>query len=75
LIYVSGFFRKQHPTGILQTLRGFVPFSYTDDALKTVFGLSTRTTPLEILIYPSVICAVLAFAVCLTAPRLLSQRL
>jgi ABC-2 type transport system permease protein len=75
LIYVSGFFRNQHPTGILQTLRGFVPFSYTDDALKTVFGLSTRTTPLEILIYPSVICAVLAFAVCLTAPRLLSQRL
>jgi ABC-2 type transport system permease protein len=74
LIYVSGFFRNQHPTGILQTLRGFVPFAYTDDALKTVFGLTTGTTPLEILVYPTVICAVLAFAVCLTAPRLLSQR-
>ena len=75
LIYVSGFFRNQHPTGLLQTLRAFVPFSYTDDALKTVFGLSTATTPLEILLYPTVICAVLAFSVCLTAPRLLSQRL
>ncbi len=75
LIYVSGFFRNQHPTGVLQTLRGFVPFSYTDDALKTVFGLTTGTTPLEIFIYPTIICAVLAFAVCLTAPRLLSQRL
>jgi len=75
LIYLSGFFRNQHPTGILQTLRGFVPFAYTDDALKTVFGLSTARTPLEILLYPTIICAVLAFAVCLTAPRLLSQRL
>src|SRR5215203_2636744 len=75
LIYLSGFFRNQHPTGILQTLRGFIPFAYTDDALKTVFGLSTGTTPLEILVYPTIICAVLAFAVCLTAPRLLSQRL
>src|SRR5215212_5415716 len=74
LIYVSGFFRNQHPTGIRQTLRDFVPFSYTDDALKTVFGLSTGTTPLEVLIYPTIICAVLAGAVCLTAPRLLSQR-
>jgi ABC-2 type transport system permease protein len=74
LIYVSGFFRNQHPTGIMETLRGFVPFAYTDDALKTVFGMSTGTTPLEILIYPTIICAVLAFAVCLTAPRLLSQR-
>jgi ABC-2 type transport system permease protein len=75
LIYVSGFFRNQHPTGIMETLRGFVPFAYTDDAMKTVFGLSTNTTPLEVLVYPSVISAVLAFAVCLTAPRLLSQRL
>ena len=75
LIYLSGFFRNQHPTGILWTLRGFVPFAYTDDALKTVFGLNTGTTQLEILVYPSIICAVLAFAVCLTAPRLLSQRL
>jgi ABC-2 type transport system permease protein len=74
LIYVSGFFRNQHPTGIMETLRGFVPFAYTDDAMKTVFGLGTGTTPLEILIYPTIICAVLAFAVCLTAPRLLSQR-
>ena len=74
LIYLSGFFRNQHPTGILQMLRGFVPFSYTDDAMKTVFGLTTGTTPLEILVYPTIICAVLAFAVCLTAPRLLSQR-
>jgi ABC-2 type transport system permease protein len=74
LIYLSGFFRNQHPTGILQTLRGFVPFSYTDDALKTVFGLSTGTTALEILVYPTIICTVLAGAVCLTAPRLLSLR-
>ena len=75
LIYISGFFRNQHPTGIMETLRGFVPFAYTDDAMKTVFGLSTGATPLEVLVYPSIICAVLAFAVCLTAPRLLSQRL
>jgi ABC-2 type transport system permease protein len=74
LIYLSGFFRNQHPEGVLQTLRGLVPFAYTDDALKTVFGLSTSTTPLEILVYPTIICAVLAGAVCLTAPRLLSQR-
>ena len=74
LIYVSGFFRNQNPTGILQTLRGFVPFTYTNDALKTVFGLTTDSTLLEVLVYPSVICAVLAFAVCLTAPRLLSTR-
>jgi ABC-2 type transport system permease protein len=75
LSYLSGFFRNQHPTGILQTLRSFVPFSYTDDAMKTVLGLTTGTTPLEILLYPTIICAVLALAVCLTAPRLLSQRL
>jgi ABC-2 type transport system permease protein len=74
LIYVSGFFRNQNPTGILETLRGFVPFAYTNDALKTVFGLSTDAAPFEIIVYPSVICAVLAFAVCLTAPRLLSPR-
>jgi ABC-2 type transport system permease protein len=75
LIYLSGFFRNQHPTGIFQTLRGFIPFAYTDDALKTVFGLTTGTTLLEILVYPTIICAVIAGAVCLTAPRLLSQRL
>src|ERR687898_1440980 len=44
LIYVSGFFRNQHPTGIMETLRSFVPFSYTDDATKTVLGLTTGTT-------------------------------
>jgi ABC-2 type transport system permease protein len=75
LIYVSGFFRNQNPTGTLQTLRGFVPFAYTNDALKRVFGLTTAATPLEILVYPTVSCALLAFAVCLTAPRLLSPRL
>ena len=74
LIYVSGFLRNQNPTGILETLRGFVPFAYTNDALKTVFGLSTEATPFETVVYPTLICAVLAFAVCLTAPRLLSPR-
>ncbi len=74
LIYVSGFFRNQTPTGILQTLRGFVPFAYTNDALKTVFGLTTDATPLEVFVYPTIICALLAFAVCLTAPRLLTPR-
>jgi ABC-2 type transport system permease protein len=75
LIYVSGFFRNQHPTGILATLRDFVPFAYANDAMKYVFGLQTRTTPLEVFVYPTVICAALIFIVCLTAPRLLSQRL
>src|SRR5215203_4476280 len=75
LIYVSGFFRNQHPTGILVTLRDFVPFAYANDAMKYVFGLQTRTTPLEVFVYPTVICAALIFIVCLTAPRLLSQRL
>ncbi|MDQ3912964.1 MAG: ABC transporter permease [Actinomycetota bacterium] len=75
LIYVSGFFRNQNPEGILAALRGLVPFAYMNDALKAVFGLATDTTPLEIFIYPGAICAVLAFCVCLTAPRLLSPRL
>jgi ABC-2 type transport system permease protein len=75
LIYVSGFFRNQNPTGILATLRDFVPFAYANDALRTVFGLTTETTPLEVFAYPTIICAVLVFLVCLTAPRLLSQRL
>jgi ABC-2 type transport system permease protein len=75
LIYVSGFFRNQNPTGLLETLRGFVPFAYANDALKYVFGLTTGTTPLEVFAYPTIICAVLVFLVCLTAPRLLSQRL
>ena len=75
LIYVSGFFRNQNPTGILATLRDFVPFAYANDALRTVFGLTTGTTLLEVFVYPTIICAVLVFLVCLTAPRLLSQRL
>jgi ABC-2 type transport system permease protein len=75
LIYLSGFFRNQHPTGIRATLRDFVPFAYMNDALKTVFGLATKTTPLEVFLYPTIICAVLAAAVCLTASRLLSPRL
>jgi ABC-2 type transport system permease protein len=74
LIYVSGFFRNQNPTGILVTLRGFVPFAYMNDALKSVFGLTTGVTPLEVLVYPSIIAAVLALGICLTAPRLLSPR-
>jgi hypothetical protein len=56
----------------METLRSFVPFAYTNDALKTVFGLTTGATPLEVFVYPTVICVLLAFAVCLTAPRLLS---
>ena len=74
LIYVSGFFRNQNPTGIPATLRDFVPFAYMNDALKAVFGLTTSVTPLEVFIYPSIIAAVLAVGVCLTAPRLLSPR-
>ena len=75
LIYLSGFFRNQHPTGIRATLRDFVPFAYMNDALKAVFGLSTKTAPLEVFIYPTIICAVLVVGVLLTAPRLLSVRL
>jgi ABC-2 type transport system permease protein len=74
LIYVSGFFRNQTPTGLLATLRDLVPFAYANDALKRVFGLATGTTPLEVFVYPTMICAVLVVLVCLTAPRLLSQR-
>src|SRR3712207_3688006 len=72
LIYISGFFRNQNPTGLPAILRDFVPFAYANDALKTVFGLATETTPLEVFIYPTVICAVLVLLVCLTAPHLLS---
>jgi ABC-2 type transport system permease protein len=75
LIYLSGFFRNQNPTGILATLRDFVPFAYMNDALKAVFGLATGTAPLEVFVYPSIIAAVLTLGVCLTAPRLLSPRL
>jgi ABC-2 type transport system permease protein len=75
LIYVSGFFRNQNPEGIPAALRDFVPFAYMNDALKEVFGLSTGTVPLEVFVYPGLIAAVLIFAVCQTAPRLLSPRL
>ena len=76
LIYVSGFFRNQNPAGISATLRDFVPFAYMNDALKAVFGLvsETGTVPFDGFIYPGIIAAVLAFAVCLTGPRLLSPR-
>ena len=75
LIYVSGFFRNQNPEGLLAILRDFVPFAHMNDALKEVFGLPTGAVPLEVFVYPAVIAAVLAFGVCLTAPRLLSPRL
>ena len=74
LIYISGLFRNQNPTGILATLRDLVPFAYTNAALKNVFGLTTGTAPFEVFVYPAVICAVLVVGVCLTAPRLLSFR-
>jgi ABC-2 type transport system permease protein len=74
LIYISGFFRNQDPTGVTAVLRDFVPFAYMNDALKMVFGLATEATPLAIILYPTIICAVLIFGVCLTAPRLLSPR-
>lgn len=75
LIYVSGFFRNQNPTGISAILRDFVPFAYMNDALKSVFGLTTGAVPLEVFLYPGIIATVLAFGVCLTGPRLLSPRL
>jgi ABC-2 type transport system permease protein len=74
LIYVSGSFRNQSPTGVLATLREFIPFAYTNDALKNVFGLATGTTAFEVVVYPALICAVVVAGVCLTAPRLLSER-
>jgi ABC-2 type transport system permease protein len=74
LIYVSGFFRNQNPTGISATLRDFVPFAYMNDALKAVFGLTTGAVPFGVFVYPGIIAAVLAFGVCLTGPRLLSPR-
>jgi ABC-2 type transport system permease protein len=74
LIYVSGFFRNQDPDGVLVLVRDFVPFAYMNDALKTVFGLATEATPLAVIVYPTIICALLVVAVCLTAPRLLSPR-
>src|ERR687895_372229 len=74
LIYVSGFFRNGNPTGVLATMRDFVPFAYANDALKIVFGLTTRTAPFEVFVYPTIVCAALVALVCLTAPRLLSFR-
>src|SRR5919206_4356320 len=74
LIYVSGSFRNQSPTGVLATLREFIPFAYTNDALKNVFGLATPTTPFEVFVYPALICAVVVAGVCFTAPRLLFPR-
>lgn len=74
LIYLSGFFRNQNPTGMKAILRDFVPFAYMNDALKTVFGLATKTAPFEVFLYPTLICAVIAAAVLFTAPRLLSVR-
>ena len=74
LIYISGFFRKGATSGVLATLRDFVPFAYMNDALKSAFGLTTEITLVETFVYPAVICAVLAAVVCLTAPRLLTPR-
>jgi len=75
LIYFSGFFRNQNPTGVSAAVRDLVPFAYMNDALREVFGLATDTAPLEVFVYPSIIAVALAFCVCLTAPRLLSPRL
>jgi ABC-2 type transport system permease protein len=75
LIYISGFFRNTNPSGILATLRDFVPFAYMNDALRAVFGLAAHNAPFEIFIYPAVVCVALAAGVCLTGPRLLSPRL
>lgn len=74
LIYLSGFFRNQDPTGILATLRDLVPFSYANDALRVVFGLAPTHAPFQIFVYPAVICAVLVVLVSLTGPRLLKPR-
>ena len=74
LIYASGFFRNQNPTGALATLRDLVPFAHANDALKYVFGLATGATLLQTFVYPTIVCAALVALVCLTAPRLLSLR-
>lgn len=75
LIYLSGFFRNQNPEGVLAVLRDFVPFAYMNDALKAAFGLAAQTPPAAIFIFPTLICAAMAVAVCLTGPKLLSPRL
>jgi ABC-2 type transport system permease protein len=46
-----------------------------NDALQASFGLATSTPVAAVFIFPTIICAVLAVAVCLTAPRLLSPRM
>ncbi len=74
LIYLSGFFRSQQLTGILGFFRGFVPFSYMNDALKAAFGLTVHTSPLMVLACLPTICTVLAVVVTLMGPRLLTQR-
>jgi len=74
LIYVSGFFRNQNPTGFVAVVRDFVPFAYASDALKAAFGAGVSRPPWEVFLYPSVICALLVLLVCLTGPRLLSPR-
>jgi len=74
LIYVSGFFRNQNPTGLLAVVRDFVPFAYANDALKAAFGAGVVRAPWEVFLFPSVICAALVLLVCLTGPRLLSPR-
>src|SRR5215208_5042141 len=60
LIYVSGFFRNTDPTGLLATLRDFVPFAYMNDALRAIFGLAAHNAPFEAFVYPAIICALLA---------------
>ena len=75
LIYISGFFRNTNPSGILATLRDFVPFACMNDALRAVFGPAAHGAPFEMFVYPAVVCVVLAAGVCLTGPRLLSPRL
>lgn len=75
LIYLSGFFRNQNPEGILAVLRDLVPFAYMNDALKEVFGVATALSPVQTVLFPTLICAVAAALVCLTAPRLLRPRL
>lgn len=75
LIYVSGFFRNRDPEGFLAVLRDFVPFAYMNDALMQVFGVANALSPVEVFILPTVVCALVALGVCLTAPRLLSPRL
>src|SRR5215217_1668779 len=43
LIYVSGFFRNQNPTGVSAAVRDLVPFAYMNDALREVSA--SRPTP------------------------------